>query len=443
MWRRRLKKKRERVTRNSRIVCLDHEEDFILLMKWLKQNGFRSRDCHLKPACLPETGRGLVTTRKLKAGDTLLEIPCHLLITAQSILETELGSVIKRQTRKPTPQQVMCTFLLTERSKGNASFWYPYINVLPTHFTTPACCFRDRSVSSYLPEPVKTQFLHQYQRIQSAFSNATQLFEDVERTFPQYHGLFDFSSFLWAWFVINSRSVYIEPGDCEYLDPSVKDQCALAPFLDLLNHSPTADICAGLDLDANCYRITTQDRYDAFSQVFIHYGPHDNAALLLEYGFVIPENPHDVVFFSLDAVMDAVKWVRGKHGQMAQNSGNSMWERKAAILESESMHKDLSCSQEGPSWALRMALRVLCMDYQELRSWKRMIGGEGAIMSSSRLLISLALQKLTDDAIEEVLSKLKTFHHPSEVSEEYLQPIKLLWEERLKILHATEAVIQT
>ena len=147
-----------------------------------------------------------------------------------------------RQVQKPTPQQVVCIFLITERSKGISSFWHPYIDVLPPDFTTPAYCFSNQPDFDYLPEPTRSKAITQFSDIKSTYQNASHLFEDIERTFPQYHGIFDFKSFLWAWFVINSRSVYMEQPASDSLDCREKNDFALAPFLDLLNHSPAAEV---------------------------------------------------------------------------------------------------------------------------------------------------------------------------------------------------------
>lgn len=51
-----------------------------------------------------------------------------------------------------------------------------------------------------------------------------------------------YKDFRWAWYVVNTRSVYFDAGKSEYLCAEEPDNMALAPFLDLLNHSPEVTV---------------------------------------------------------------------------------------------------------------------------------------------------------------------------------------------------------
>ncbi len=81
-----------------------------------------------------------------------------------------------------------------------------------------------------------------------------------------------------------------------------------------LRHLPSSEICvvvsghitvdvnrvlfqvrAGYSEENHCFEIVTNIPYKRWDQVFISYGPHDNAKLLLEYGFILPDNSHNVV----------------------------------------------------------------------------------------------------------------------------------------------------
>ncbi|XP_030850055.1 SET domain-containing protein 4 [Strongylocentrotus purpuratus] len=432
-------RRRKNIKLFNKPIPVDHDEQYITLMKWMKEHGFNCKGCCLKPAVFSDTGRGLMTKKNLRPGDSIVEIPRHLLVTAKDILNTELGPIIKRQRQKPTPYQVVCAFLLTERSKGKSSFWYPYINVLPKDFTTPAFGSTKQADFDVLPTIARSRAINQLQDIRAAFESASCLFEDIERTFPQYRIFFSLDSFVWAWFVINSRSVYIEPSGCEAFDPKASDDFALAPFLDLLNHSPGAEVTAGFDPVSNCYRIKTLDSYHAYDQVFIHYGPHDNVNLLLEYGFVIPSNPHDAVSFELGAVVDAVK---SQHDSplpcRRTREVNDPWEFKAHTLKSANLDLDLSCSMSGPSWNLQTALRILCMEYNEIVTWKRVIA-ENNISPATKKLIPLALHKLTTDGQEQALSMLQKLDDGvCEENTDYVENVRMLWKERLDILRATQ-----
>ncbi|KAJ2212265.1 hypothetical protein EV179_004816 [Coemansia sp. RSA 487] len=70
-----------------------------------------------------------------------------------------------------------------------------------------------------------------------------------------------------------------------------RDTIALAPFLDLLNHSKDASVTTYFDLVKRQFVIKTLTPYKRGREVFISYGPHDNCFMLAEYGFVLADNP--------------------------------------------------------------------------------------------------------------------------------------------------------
>ncbi|KAB1283716.1 SET domain-containing protein 4 [Camelus dromedarius] len=145
----------------------------------------------------------------------------------------------------------------TEKHAGNQSPWKPYLEVLPEAYTCPVCLEPEVAVES----------------------------------------IFSHSALLWAWCTVNTRAVYMKrpPRPCLSAEP---DTYALAPYLDLLNHSPRVQVKAAFNEETRCYEIRTATSCRKHEEVFICYGPHDNHRLLLEYGFVPVRNPHACVYVS-------------------------------------------------------------------------------------------------------------------------------------------------
>jgi hypothetical protein len=70
-----------------------------------------------------------------------------------------------------------------------------------------------------------------------------------------------------------------------------ESESALAPFLDLLNHTSEAETSAEFDETSRCYVLKTVKPYRRYRQVFIKYGHYCNRQLLVNYGFTVPQNP--------------------------------------------------------------------------------------------------------------------------------------------------------
>ena len=54
-------------------------------------------------------------------------------------------------------------------------------------------------------------------------------------------------------------------------------------------------VAAGFNQQNQCYEIRTQTACNADDEVLINYGSHDNAKLLVEYGFLLNDNPNNTL----------------------------------------------------------------------------------------------------------------------------------------------------
>ncbi|KAL0203166.1 hypothetical protein M9458_001184, partial [Cirrhinus mrigala] len=128
-----------------------------------------------------------------------------------------------------SPLLALCCFLISERHRGDASEWSPYINILPKTYTCPVY-FPD-DIIGLLPRKQKEQF-------QELYCSSLMFFRSLQPLFTHpTEELFSQDALRWAWCSVNTRTVYMEHDRCEYLSRE-KDVYALAPYLDLLNHCP-------------------------------------------------------------------------------------------------------------------------------------------------------------------------------------------------------------
>ncbi|XP_069126122.1 SET domain-containing protein 4-like [Argopecten irradians] len=384
------RRKRNRKSLHSQIPCLD--EEYIALGQWMKRNKFRQQRPFLSAATFKTTGRGLMTHHAIHAGNTIVSIPKHLLITPHTVL-TSLQQHITKWDKQLSSQQAMSIFLIAERKKQKSSFWFPYINILPKTYNTPA--FFSETELNLLPHNVKSRALTEISKVHTAYKLSANCVRDV---WPELD--FTLNDFLWAWYSVNTRSVFYKHEMCEeFVDD--KNYIALAPFLDLLNHSYCANITASFNKKSNCYEIQTEDTYRKYDEVFISYGNHDNTHLLVEYGFVLPNNPNDVIEFSFESVLEVTVKMKLSH-----------LKEKRSLLQTGEYDRKLCCCKDGLSWNLQVALRVLCMDWTELKNWKTVLQGGSISDSNEQLSKTMAstLIKTSLDRCRENLTKFLDLH---------------------------------
>ncbi|XP_044298138.1 SET domain-containing protein 4 [Varanus komodoensis] len=409
-------------------VNLGHKREYILLKKWLKERGYN--DNQLKPAQFPETGRGLMTTKTLQEEELIISLPEECLLTTKTVLNSYLGEYIAKWKPSISPLIALCTFLVAEKYANKKSLWKPYLDLLPETYTCPICL--EQETVNLFPEPLRRKVHEQRELVQELFVSSQPFFTSLQPLFRRdVVCLFSYTNFQWAWCTINTRTVYMKHSqrDCFSREPDVY---ALAPYLDLLNHSPSAQVKAAFNEKTKCYEIKTLSHCQKYNEVFICYGAHDNQHLLLEYGFVASCNPHSTVHVGTNTLLKYL-FPEDKQRQM-----------KLSILQEHRLLDDLTFGWDGPSWRLLTALKLLCLEADQFTSWKKVLLGEVNLERNEKKSLDLAT-KICMSLIEETqyaLQKVSLLKHDHVHLVDQLSLVEALRTEDLQILQLSSQILQ-
>ncbi|XP_051470793.1 SET domain-containing protein 4 isoform X2 [Apus apus] len=431
-----MKKSRGRTCRKRRRKhlrsCMDgvncsHKLEYIKLKKWLKDRGFE--DSNLRPAEFRDTGRGVMTTKALQTGDLIISLPEKCLLTTATVLSSCLGEYIMKWKPPVSPLIALCTFLIAEKHAGEKSLWKPYLDVLPETYTCPVSLEHD--IVNLLPQPLRKKALEQRTTVHELYMSSKAFFSSLQPLFAENTGtIFNYSALEWAWCTINTRTIYMKHSqrECFSLEPDVY---ALAPYLDLLNHSPNVQVRAAFNEQTRSYEIWTNSQCKKYEEVFISYGPHDNQRLLLEYGFVAIDNPHSSVYVSSDTLL------RYFPPLDKQRSA------KLSILKDHDFLDNLTFGWDGPSWRLLTALKLLSLGADEFTCWRRTLLGDVISARNEQQTLSITA-KICHFLIEEtqhVLLQISQLKRSKEKLKKHLALVEALRLEDLKILQKSAEIL--
>ncbi|KAI9519623.1 hypothetical protein NQZ68_026828 [Dissostichus eleginoides] len=352
---RKRRKKQESITQS---VSLSHQQQYVRLKKFLHQRGFTST--LLQPALFTDTGRGLQALKTIKSGELIISLPESCLLTTSTVLNSYLGPYIKSWRPRISPLLALCVFLVCERHRGEASDWFPYIDVLPKTYTCPAYFSDD--VMAVLPTSVQRKALDQREEVRGIHSSHLSLFRSLQPILSQpVEEVLTYEALRWAWCSVNTRSVFMSHPSSDFLFG--QDVYALAPFLDLLNHRPDVQVKASFNEVSRCYEIRSVSGTLRYEQAFINYDSHDSQRLMMEYGFVASCNPNSVVYVDTDLLCDVFKADRSL-------------DQKMKFLRENNFINNLTVSSEGPSWRLLTALRLMALPQTLYPQWKAVLLGQ-------------------------------------------------------------------
>ncbi|KAI9259089.1 hypothetical protein BY458DRAFT_517736 [Sporodiniella umbellata] len=299
---------------------------------WLNQNNFP--ETKLALANFPNTGRGMMAKEDIEEGEVIVSVPKPFLITYESLSKIYGSHSLQAS-------QILALHLVLLSQDSN-SWWKSYIDLLPMHFNTMPLTFPD-TLFRHLPRSLQQEVKRQKEAVKKDYV-ACLAFLASRPSLPQTVTM---STFQWAWLCVNTRCIHMSIPDAVVKG----DHIALAPMLDFLNHTTEAKIESGFNRKNQSFEIKTKTCYKKGEQVYINYGPHDNLAMLKEYGFVLKENCYNFVL--LDDEVDTL------YSELETHRGLKI---KKAILEGSGYAGDYSIKKGETSFRLMAALRLLALE---------------------------------------------------------------------------------
>jgi len=270
-------------------------------LSWLDQRGVAFRN-GVKIQQQPQTGYRLVAKRDASKGEVLVHLPSDVPLMLNKNndppLLTDLIELI--------PSQLWGVKLglrvLLERSKGIISPHGPYVAFLPMTIEGVPIFFSKEEIEALQYPPVERQIALRSRFLATYVNENLNLNNLGDNRAHELRELFngneiDLNALGWGMAAVLSRAFSVRPGG---------DARAMLPLIDMCNHSfkPNCEVVPETD-GADAHEITVSLRcledVREGDELFIRYGDTlTNDDLLLDYGFVDGNNPHDSVDLSFD-----------------------------------------------------------------------------------------------------------------------------------------------
>eukprot|EP00939_MAST-03C_sp_MAST-3C-sp1_P004615 g4615.t1 len=326
---------------------------------WLNDKGLPEHSLEIKwfdGAMEGQRYRGLITTKDVEMGDKILQIPKRFLLTSND-QQTPISSVLNR-LRDALPKRIVIALKLLYLLATDDPFWKPFLDFVAGDAKnsivrgTYEAKETDTSLLFYTEEELaelqcpsfqSCPVLEKLRRTKIELSTVWKTIEEPLRPhFPD--GALTYNNFLWSYATVSSRAFSInvtaahgfallssdDEDGYRHLggvgnDPTTnptRDGAAvlsyiMAPFAGLLNHHnsvPALQFTYGFNDKDESLEIFADQDYAAGEQVYISYGILTNPDLMLNYGFVLPNNVYETVGLSFEPADQSKMEEIARHG---------------------------------------------------------------------------------------------------------------------------------
>ncbi|KAK4753843.1 hypothetical protein SAY87_001947 [Trapa incisa] len=289
------------------------------LIKWVrKEGGF----VHPAMRISQDTfcGLGLTTIERIPKGSDLIALPPHLPLRFESCIGEEAADAepVIASLAEKVPEELWAMKLglklLQERAKIG-SFWWPYISNLPETYSVPIF-FQGEDIKNLQYAPLLYQVNKRCRFLLDFEHKVKETLKDVSWKDHPFEGLdVDASSLGWAMSAVSSRAFRLH-GKTKYPDCSSSYVPMMLPLVDMCNHSfePNARIVQEQEEKPQemLLKVIAEREINENDPLLLNYGCLSNDLFLLDYGFIIPSNPHDCIELKYDgALLDAASMAAG------------------------------------------------------------------------------------------------------------------------------------
>lgn len=272
---------------------------FYNLVSWLRKGGGH---VHSGVELVQDdrgAGRGLRVAHSIGDGELIVSVPCTHFISCQMSNHSD-RTMLEGIGPNPSIRGMRLGLILLQeklkRRDSQAFNFDPYFEMLPSSY--------DNLPVYYAEDIPELQFSHVEQHAVARINEllrVTKICQSLSGSEDNpFDGHLDIEQVLWAQATASSRALSL---DC--FSPEASSR-ALVPIMDLINHAFDAN-CRLADEGAGTVGLRAVGNIDSGEPLRLNYGNVPNDELVLDYGFVTEENPHDFVRLPAGALSYALQ----------------------------------------------------------------------------------------------------------------------------------------
>lgn len=239
-----------------------------------------------------------VAAEDLQAGQTVLQVPEHLIITLAGVFEDEAVAELLT-TDKLSELACVTLYMMYEKMNGDKSRWHHFIRELDRQrgrgqmgAKSPLLWDQGQVETLLAGSPVVQMVKNrlkgiekEYNELDTVWFMAGSLFKNYPYDVPTE--AFSLPLFTQAFAAVQASVVHLQ-------DVTLSKRFAMVPLgPPVLSYSSTSKAMLKYHADSREVRLTVDRDYKAGEPVYAWCGPQPNSRLLLNYGIVDEQNPND------------------------------------------------------------------------------------------------------------------------------------------------------